>query len=117
MSTIRAQPHGHPWADPVAVPYTSSDTQAQSRPHSLIALWAPGPRHVGRDSLNVIGRGCGADRPAAKSETSTTANPPVSSAKYAVLPSLLTESECRPPAGFCTGAGAGGGRAKPGRPL
>jgi hypothetical protein len=81
MSTIRAQPHGHPWPAPVAVPYTSSETQAQSRPQSLTALWAPGPGQVGLDSLTVIGRGCGAALPAAKSETSTIANPPVRSAK------------------------------------
>src|SRR5918996_2269723 len=43
MSTIRAQPHGQPWPAPVAVPYTSSETYAQSRFQSLIALWAPGP--------------------------------------------------------------------------
>src|SRR6266545_2746830 len=101
-STIRAQPHGQPWPGPVAVPYTSSETQTQSRPQSLTALWAPGPGQVGR--------GCGKGTPAAKSDTSTTANPPVSSAKYAVLPSLLTESECRAPAGFCTGSGSAGNR-------
>src|ERR687895_2915940 len=48
MSMIRAQPHGQPWPDPVAVPYTSSETQAQSRPQNLTALWAPGPGHTGR---------------------------------------------------------------------
>src|SRR5687767_13480040 len=83
MSIIRAQPHGQPWPDPVAVPYTSSETHTQSRPQSFTALWAPGPGHTGRASLSVIGRGCGEGTPAAKSETSTTANPPVRSAKYA----------------------------------
>ena len=117
MSTIRAHPQGQPWPDPVAVPYTSSETQTQSRSQSLIALCAPGPDHVGRASLSVIGRGCGEGVPFAKSDTSTTANPPVSSAKYAVLPSLLTVSECRPPVGFCAGAGAAGNRVKPCSPL
>src|ERR671918_1604732 len=42
MSISRAQPHGQPWSDPVAVPYTSSETHAQSRSQSLIALCAPG---------------------------------------------------------------------------
>jgi len=60
--------------------------------------------------LVVIGRGCGDGAPAANSDTSTTANPPGSSAKYALLPSLLIVSECRPPVGFCTGAGAAGNR-------
>src|SRR5687768_10492814 len=59
MSTIRPQPQGQPWPAPVAVPYTSSDTQTQSRSQSLTALCAPGPGHVGRDWLSVIGRGCG----------------------------------------------------------
>ena len=45
--------------------------------------------------------------PSAKSDTSTTAKPPVSGAKYALLPSLLTESECRPPVGISTGCGLG----------
>src|SRR5918995_5061516 len=81
MSTIRAQPQGQPWPGPVAVPYTSSDTYAQSRFQNLTALWAPGPAQTGRRALTVIGRGCGAGTPAAKSDTSTTANPPVSSAK------------------------------------
>src|SRR5919106_770025 len=117
MSTIRPHPHGQPWAEPVAVPYTSSETQTQSRPQSFTALCAPGPGHTGRASLSVIGRGCGDGLPAAKSDTSTTANPPVSSAKYALVPSLLTLSECRPPVGFWTGAGAGGNRVKPCSPL
>ena len=78
---------------PVAVPYTSSETHAQSRSQNLIALWAPGPGHTGRASFSVIGRGCGRGVPLAKSDTSTTANPPVRRAKYALLPSLLTESE------------------------
>ena len=81
ISTIRAHPHGQPWPAPVAVPYTSSETQTQSRPQSLTALWAPGPDQTGRASLSVIGRGCGEGAPSAKSETSTTAKPPVSSAK------------------------------------
>src|SRR5918996_1174152 len=79
MSTIRAQPHGQPWAEPVAVPYTSSDTQTQSWFQSLTALCAPGPGHVGRASLIVIGRGCGDGAPSANSDTSTTPKPPVSS--------------------------------------
>lgn len=97
MLTIRAQPHGQPWSGAVAVPYTSSDTQAQSRSQNLIALWAPGPGHVGRSRSGVIGRGCGDGRPAAKSDTSTMANPPSSNAKYARLPSLLIDSEWRAP--------------------
>src|SRR5829696_1289065 len=109
-SIIRAQPHGQPWSGPVAEPYTSSETHAQSRPHSRTALCAPGPAQVGRDSLRVIGRGCGNGAPSANSETSATAKPPVSSAKNASLPSLETVSECRPPVGFCTGAGAAGKR-------
>src|SRR5918999_2720523 len=113
MSISRAQPHGQPCALPVAVPYTSSETQAQSRPHSLMALWAPGPRHDGRVSLNVIGRGCGFGVPFAKSDVSTMANPPVRSAKKALVPSLLTESECRPPEGFSRGSPPGGGSAWP----
>ena len=80
MSTIRAQPHGQPWPGPVAVPYTSSETHAQSRPHSFTALCAPGPGHTGRDSLTVIGRGCGNAAPVANSVVSTIAKPPVSSA-------------------------------------
>src|SRR5687768_12712899 len=76
MSTIRAQPHGQPWSGPVAVPYTSSETQAQSRPQSLIALCAPGPGHVGRASLSVIRSGSGEGAPSANSDTSTTAKPP-----------------------------------------
>src|SRR5687768_2201351 len=62
-----------------------------------MALWAPGPGHVGRSRSGVIGRGCGDGRPAAKSDTSTTAKPPSSSAKYARLPSLLIDSEWRAP--------------------
>src|SRR5919106_5565902 len=81
MSIIRAQPHVHPCPGPVAVPYTSSETQTQSRPQSLTALWAPGPGHVGLLSFTVIGRGWGIAAPVAKSDTSTTANPPVRSAK------------------------------------
>ena len=81
MSIIRAQPHGQPWSGAVAVPYTSSETHAQSRPQSLTALCAPGPGHVGRASLSVIGCGCGYGAPAANSDTSTTAKPPVSIAK------------------------------------
>src|SRR5829696_2421797 len=69
MSIIRAQPHGQPWSEPVALPYTSSETQAQSRPQSLTALCAPGPAHTGRDALSVIGGGCGDGTPAAKSDT------------------------------------------------
>src|SRR4029450_803620 len=80
MSTIRAQPHGQPSPGPVAVPYTSSETQTQSRPQSLIALCAPGPGQTGRAWLSVIGRGCGKGTPLGKSDTSTTANPPVTSA-------------------------------------
>jgi len=68
-----------------------------------MALWAPGPRQDGRVSLMVIGRGCGFGAPFAKSDVSTTANPPVRSAKYALVPSLLIESECRPPLGFSRG--------------
>jgi hypothetical protein len=45
------------------------------------------------------------------------ANPPVSSAKYARLPSLETVSECRPPVGFCTGSGSAGKRVYGYRPL
>src|ERR671919_2563960 len=52
MSIIRAQPHGQPWPEPVAVPYTSSETHAQSLFQSLTALWAPGPGHTGRSSLS-----------------------------------------------------------------
>src|SRR3954470_4846864 len=81
MSTIRAHPHGQPWPGPVNVPSTSSETHAQSRPHSLTALCAPGPGHTGRASLVVMARGTGSGAPAAKSDPSTIANPPVSSAK------------------------------------
>src|SRR5919106_6173880 len=59
MSIIRAQPHGQPWPEPVAVPYTSSETHAQSRPQSFSALWAPGPVHVGRFASGVTGTGTG----------------------------------------------------------
>ena len=100
MSTIRVQPHGQPWPAPVTVPYTSSETHAQSRPHSLTALWAPGPVHTGREPLTVIGSGCAPGLPAANSDTSAIAKPPASSAKYARLPSLLMVSEWRPPAGL-----------------
>src|SRR5215207_7526016 len=68
MSTSRAQPHGQPWSGAVAVPYTSSDTHAQSRFHSLIALCAPGPGHVGRASLSVINFGWGSALPSANSD-------------------------------------------------
>jgi hypothetical protein len=56
-------------------------------------------------------------RARAKSDTSTTANPPFRSAKYALLPSLLTVSEWRPPVGFWTGAGKAGNRVYPCSPL
>src|SRR5215208_1179670 len=108
MSTKRAQPPGQPWSGAVAVPYTSSETYAQSRFHSLIALWAPGPGQVGRVSLPVIMRGCGIAVPLAKSDVSMIAKPPVSSAKNARRPSFVTVSECRPPVGFRTGSPVGG---------
>ena len=45
----------------------------------------------------MIGFGTAPGVPAANAEVSTIANPPVSSAKYARLPSLVIVSECRPP--------------------
>src|SRR5262245_30130000 len=96
-SMKRAQPHGQPWPAAVAVPYTSSDTYTQfGLFQSRIALCPPGPGHFGRSAFCVMRRYCGFGLPEVKSETSATAKSPSSSAKYARVPSLETDIECRP---------------------
>src|SRR6478735_4418367 len=56
MSTKRAQPHGQPWPAAVIVPYTSSETYAQSLFQSLTAECAPGPAHCTRLACGVTSR-------------------------------------------------------------
>src|SRR5687768_18393146 len=69
----------------------------QSFPQSLTALCAPGPDQVGRELSPVTRTGAGLASPLAKEETLDTANPLVNRAKYARVPSLLTDREWRSP--------------------
>ena len=74
------------WPLPTGTPYAQAPQVRDLAvrfilaPDGLIMNSAPGPAHVGRASLIVIGRACGDGAPSANSDTSTTPKPPVSSA-------------------------------------